>query len=172
MFLSSASSPLTLVKTQTLRHGDKQRALTTPRATSENILLIRHRWEAKHTRWLMVLNSLFLGSWAWVPGLKSVVWEVIASVGVCGLWMGKPMALAEGWSCHVGCSDSHRPSGVVKRPFLEPGEELPFLQLGCILETVWGLELDIVFWILLSSYHLYDLGQLTSLLAVSQCFQM
>lgn len=70
---------------------------------------------------------------------------MIASVGVCGLWMGKPMALAEGLSCHVGCSDSHRPSGVVKRPFLEPGEELPFQKLGCIMETVWGLELDIVF---------------------------
>lgn len=70
---------------------------------------------------------------------------VIASIGVCELWMGKPMALVEGLSYDVGCSGSPRPSRMVTRPFLEPGGEFPFQKLGCIVETVWGFELDIIF---------------------------
>lgn len=85
---------------------------------------------------------------------------VVASGSAHGLWVDKPMALAEGLSCMLGVQIL---TGIMHRPFPGP---------GCTVETVHGLESDILFWILLSSYHVCDLGQLTSLLAVSQCFQI
>lgn len=45
------------------------------------------------------------------------------------------MALAAGLSRHAGCSQSHRPSGATNGMYLEPGEELPFQKLGCVVET-------------------------------------
>lgn len=67
------------------------------------------------------------------------IWAVRASVRAHGLWVGKPMALAEGLGRHVGCLQSHRPSGMMNGTDLEPGEELPFQKLGCVVETggVW-----------------------------------
>lgn len=53
--------------------------------------------------------------------------------------------------------------------YLEPGEELPFQKLGCVVET-GSLILDIMFQTMLSSYQLCDLGQLTSLWAVPPHF--
>lgn len=52
------------------------------------------------------------------------------SVRAHGLAVGKPMALAEGLSLHVGCSHSHGLSGTMDGRYLEPGEELPFHKLG------------------------------------------
>lgn len=108
--------------------GGKQRELTISKATSENISLIQHGWEAKHPRWLMVLNSLFLRWWAWVPGLQSVRLVVVASGSAHGLWVDKPMALAEGLSCMLGVQIL---TGTMHRPFPGP---------GCTVETVHGLE--------------------------------
>lgn len=56
----------------------------------------------------------------WDDGHESQDWKVfgffyftffleIASIGAFELRVGKPMVLAEGLSCHIGCSNSHRP---------------------------------------------------------------
>lgn len=69
------------------------------------------------------------------------MWVVIVSVRARGLWVGKPMALAEGLGHHVGLftfSPAIR-DDEWEEVILETREELPFQKLGRVVETggVW-----------------------------------
>lgn len=68
------------------------------------------------------------------------MWVVIASVRTCGLWVGKPMALAEDLGHHVGLFAFSPAIGDDKwEEVILETRELPFQKLGCVVETggVW-----------------------------------
>lgn len=69
------------------------------------------------------------------------MWVVIVSVRARGLWVGKPMAFAEGLGHHVGLFAFSPAIGddEWEEVILETREELPFQKLGCVVETggVW-----------------------------------